>query len=197
VTSIWALALVMVAKPASFDALKADTSELDRPGNAVSAIIGICNQEDPVDRMHCQENTAEESKKHRGKTYYINLGANHQELLEFEGIRGSKARFLWVPIYDPGNGYALTAKKPNKVNKDGWPVLKKEVIDGALKGDVAASDLRRLARLGQVNIEIIGEFKKPWALRHGGDKVYGVHFKLKGLRLSQARSGDTILERLY
>jgi len=197
VNTIIALSLVLAAKPASFDALKQGAEELDRPAGAVSAIIGICTEEDPVDQMHCQENVEIEGKKFKGKVVYIDLGANHQDLLEFEGMHGSKARFLWVPMYDPGNGHALTLKKPRKLTGDGWPLLKKKIIDGASPADKTAGDLRRLARLGQVNIEIIGKLGRPWALRHKGDKVYGVVIKAKGLRLSEARTGKTLVEALY
>ncbi|MFH1807903.1 MAG: DUF6066 family protein [Pseudomonadota bacterium] len=197
-TTLLCAVLVLAAKPApSFETLKDGAAVLERPGAATAALVGECSQDDPELQIQCQENIKTARQDHLDKRYYIDLGAGHQDLLAFEALRGSSARFLWVPMYDPGNGLALTAVKPGALTKDGWPVLKKKVLDGAAPKGQLASDLTRLARLGQINIEIIGRFGKTWALTHKGKKVQGVVFEIQAVRLSQARTGETVIETLY
>lgn len=195
------LMLVMVltaAKPgASFDAVKKDAEGLDSPAQAISAIVGSCDDKDIEMMIKCQENLKKTGEQHKGKRYYIDLGSGHQEVLQFEGIHGDKARFLWVPMYDPGTGQPLTAQVPAKLNADGWPVLPKKVIDGKLPAGANAGEMQRLARLGQVNIELVGKFDKSWELSGKDKKVKGVVFKIEGLRLAQARTGETLVEVVY
>ncbi len=196
-STTWALLLLVAARPASFDALKDTAQVLDRPAGAVEALVGDCSQDDPMMQMECQENVKKSRKSYTGKLFYIDLGAGHQDLLQFESIRGAKARFLWVPMYDPGNGIAITGARPRKLTKDGWPILKKKILDGKAPADLMTSDLRRLARLGQVNVELVGNFGKVWQLRNKTKLVRGVTYKIKGLRLSAARTGATLIEVLY
>jgi hypothetical protein len=196
-TLLCAVLLVTAKPPVHFDALKASAEPLDKPAAATSALIGECSEDDPELQIQCQANVETARKDHAGKRYYVDLGSGHQDLLEFEGLRGSTARFLWVPQYDPGNGLPLTGAKPGALNKDGWPVLKKKVLDGAAPKGVLASDMTRLARLGQINIELVGRFGKPWMLSQQGKKVQGVVFEIQAVRLSQARTGETLIEALY
>ncbi|MBN2361428.1 MAG: hypothetical protein JXR83_18395 [Deltaproteobacteria bacterium] len=190
--------VLVAAKPgASFDAIKQSAEGLESPSQAISAIVGKCDEQDPEMQIKCLDNLKKSGEQHKGKRYYLDLGSGHQELLEFEGIHGGKARFLWVPMYDPGTGQPLTAQKPAKLNASGWPVLQKKVIDGKLPAGTSAGDLQRLARLGQVNIELVGKFDKAWELGGRDQKVRGVVFKIEGLRLAQARTGETLLEIVY
>lgn len=195
------LMLVMVltaAKPgANFDAVKQNADGLDSPAQAISAIVGSCDDKDIEMQIKCQDNLKKSSEQYKGKRYYIDLGAGHQQVLEFEGVHGDKARFLWVPMFDPGTGQPLTAQVPTKLNADGWPVLPKKVIDGKLPAGASGGELQRLARLGQVNIELVGKFDKTWELSGKEKKVRGVVFKIEGLRLAQARTGETLLEVVY
>jgi hypothetical protein len=191
-------ALVIAAKPAvDFEALKSQAEVLEKPASTTAALVGECSEEDPELQLQCQANVTTARKDHAAKRYYVDLGAGHQDLLAFEGLHGSSARFLWVPLFDPGNGFPLSGARPDSLTKDGWPVLKKKVLDGAAPKGVLASDLTRLVRLGQVNIEIVGRFGKTWALPHQGKKVQGVVFEIQAVRLSQARSGETLIEALY
>lgn len=196
-TLLCAVLIVAAKPPVNFEALKASAEVLEKPGAATAALVGECSEEDPELQIQCQANVTTARKDHASKRYYVDLGAGHQDLLEFEGLRGSTARFLWVPQYDPGNGMPLTGAKPGALNKDGWPVLKKKVLDGAAPQGVLPSDLTRLARLGQINIELVGRFGKTWALSQRGKKVQGVVFEIQAVRLSQARTGETLIEALY
>ena len=145
----------------------------------------------------CQENVKKQRAELKGKRFYIDLGAGHQQLLEFEGLRGKKARFLWVPMYDPGEGMPITVGRPSKLTSEGWPILKKKVLDGTVPAGVMSGDLKRLAMLGQVNIELVGTFGPGWQINRRGNPVRGVVFKLDAIRLSQARTGETVLEIVY
>lgn len=196
-TSYLATLLILAAQTGGFATLKDKAQQLDRPGAAIGAIVGLCEEEDPLLQMECQKNVKTERAKYKGGRYYIDLGANHQDLLMFEGMHGKKARLLWVPMYDPGDGQPLTAVRPKRVTKDGWPILQKKVLDGVLPAEVHASDLRRLSRLGQLNIEIVGSFGAPWALKNKGKIIRGVVFKIVAIRISQARTGEQVMEVVY
>lgn len=188
------LSLIAAAPKVDFDAQKSAATELTRPEKALAAIIGNCNQQDPEMQMQCQDNVKQARKQYLGKSFYIDLGAGHQDMLQFEGLHRGQGRFLWVPMYDAGRGIALTTTKPRKLNKNGWPVLKKLVIDGPMPSGTMASDLRRAAMLGQVNIELVGRFARPWSLRHKGKAVQGVVFKARAIRFSEARTGKVIFD---
>lgn len=186
-----------LSAPSGFDALKSKAEPLEKIQVAVTALVGICDQEDPVMQIQCQENVSKQRKELQGRRFYLDLGAGHQDLLEFEGVHGSKARFLWVPMYDPGHGMPLTMQKPKKLTAEGWPILPKKVLDAAMPKGVLSTDLKRLSRLGQINIEIIGSFGTVWQLNSRGKAVRGVMFKLEALRFSQARTGETVIEVVY
>lgn len=188
------LSVLAAAPKVDFDGQKARANELQRPEKALAAIVGNCHQQDPEMQIQCQENVKLARKKYLGKAFYIDLGANHQDMLQFEGVHHGQGRFLWVPMYDAGRGIALTTVKPRKLNKQGWPILKKLVINGPMPSATMASDLRRAAMLGQVNIELVGRFARPWTLRHKGKAVQGVVFKASAIRFSQARSGKVIFD---
>lgn len=197
--SVVALLGLMAAAPKiDFDAQKAKAQVLDRPEKALAAIIGGCHQDDVELQIQCQDNVKAARKQYLGQTYLVDLGAGHQDLLQFEGVHGNKGRFLWVPMYDPGNGQPMTTTAPKRLTKEGWPILKKRVIDGPMPSGMIAADLRRAAMLGQVNIELIGRFTKIWKLKGRGKVrgklVQGVVFKATAIRFSQARTGTVIFD---
>jgi hypothetical protein len=163
----------------------------------VNAILEVCENGNVLDQQDCRRVMKNEAKKVKGKLLYLDLGSDMQELLRFEKIRGDKARFLWTPMWDPGHGRPITIGRPLKLRADGGPIMKLKVLDGKVEPGTLSSDLSRAASTGNINVEIVGTFSKTWRLRKGGKTTEGVMFKLKGVRLSHARTGKTLAEITY
>lgn len=191
------LLLAAAASGATFASLKQDAVVVDRPSNAIALLIGACDKGDWVDQTQCQENTKGDRARIEGKRVIINLGAGHEAFLDFASLNGDTARFVWAPLYDAGNGLALTLGKPQKLSATGNIVVAKRPFDGKAPADATDSDLKRAAKLGQVGIEIIGTFGKPWQLSQGEKVVRGMSFELEGLRLYHSKTGQTLLEGTY
>jgi hypothetical protein len=192
-----ALALPLLLATTSseeFDAMKSKSKEVESLGKVLSYIVGECNSDDMGERYDCQENMKKASKTWKGKQVYVYLGAAEKGALRWEGERGNgKSRMIWFPIYDAGRGLALTVGMPTKVNSRGNLEIRPTLIDSTLPGSVMASDLKRGVRTQNIAIEIIGSFGKAWNKK--GKK--GVSFKLKAVRLINARNGKTLMVASY
>ncbi len=188
------LALSLLAAPPSFEAAKASARVLDRPAAAVAAMVGACEVVDGAVSGECLENTKGLKDEVQGKKVALDLGSGYDTLLSYGGRNGSQTRFVWGPLYDVGNGLALTVGKPQKVSDSGNVVVGKRPIDGKSPDDLMDADLRRLASTGALGIEIVGKFAKTWTMSGGGKSVKGVSFEVEALRLYNVRSGATVFE---
>jgi hypothetical protein len=166
---------------ATFDSLKDKAQMLESPEKAVNSILGVCQNGNVLDQQDCRRVMQKEAKKYKGKLLYLD----------------DKARFLWTPMWDPGHGRPITIGRPLKLRADGGPVLKLKILDAKVEPGTFSSDLARAASTGNINIEIVGTFAKPWRLRRGGNSTEGIMFKLKAIRLSHARTGKTMAEITY
>lgn len=189
-----ALALFLVAGSATFDSLKEGAVALDRPANAIAVLVGACDAGDGTVSGECLENTRELKEKVTGKRVTIDLGSGYDKLLSFGGRRGAKARFVWGPLYDVGNGLALTVGKPQKVTAGGNIVVQKRPVDGVSPDELTDLDLQRIAATGMVGIQLVGRFGKTWTMRGPDKTVKGVSFEVEAMRLYNARTGATIFE---
>ncbi|MCC7108555.1 MAG: hypothetical protein IT382_04665, partial [Deltaproteobacteria bacterium] len=100
----------------------------------------------------------------------------------------------WGPLYDVGNGLALTVGKPQKISDSGNVVVGKRPIDGRSPDDLMDADLRRLASTGALGIASVGRLGKTWNMSGGGKAVKGISFEVEALRLYNVRSGATVFE---
>lgn len=184
-----------IAAPPTFDGLKADAIPLDRPAQAIAVLVGACDGGDGTVSGECLENTKDLKEKVAGKRVALDLGSGYDTLLSYASRQGNgKARFVWAPLYDVGNGLALTVGKPQKISSDGNVVIGKRPIDGTSPDEYTDLDLRRLAATGQVGIQLVGKFAKPWTMSGGGKTVRGVPFEVEAMRLYHARTGKTLFE---
>ncbi len=188
------LALALLAAPPSFEAAKSAAKVLDRPAAAVAAMVGACEVVDGAVSGECLENTKGLKDEVAGKKVALDLGSGYDTLLSYGGGTGAKTRFVWGPLYDVGNGLALTVGKPQKVSESGNVVIGKRPVDGKSPDDLMESDLRRLASTGALGIEIVGRFGRTWAMSGGGKSVKGIAFEVEALRLYNVRSGATVFE---
>jgi hypothetical protein len=186
------VAALLVAAP--FDTLKKDAVSLDRPAQAIAVLVGACDGGDGTVNGECLENTKDLKDKVTGKRVALDLGGGYETLLTYEGRRDGKARFVWAPLYDVGNGLALTVGKPQKISSDGNVVIGKRPIDGVSPDEYMDLDLRRLASTGQVGIRLIGKFAKTWTMSGGGKTVRGVLFEAEATQLYHARTGAVLFE---
>lgn len=186
--------LLALATTSGFDAMKKGALVVERPRSAIAAIVGDCDKGDAIDQQECRNNLGEAAKKYKGKRVVMNLGAGHEKFLKFEGMRGEKARFVWAPLVDVGEGLAFTAGKPQKLSSSGNVVVGQRPFDGALEPGILESDLQRAASLGQIVVEVIGKFGAPWKLSAGEKTAQGVAFDIEAVRFSHARTGKTLAE---
>lgn len=188
------VALALLAAPASFDALKAQAVALDRPAGAIAALVGACEVEGGAVSGECLENTKGLKDKVAGKRVALDLGSGHDKLLSFGGRRGEKTRFAWAPLYDVGNGLALTVGKPQKVAAGGNIVLPKRPVDGMSPDELTDLDLQRIAATGMLGIQVVGRFGKTWTMNGPDKTVKGVSFEVEAMRLYNVRTGATVFE---
>lgn len=188
------LVLSLVAGNATFDSLKATATPLDRPASAIAVLVGACDSGDGTVNGECLENTKELKEKVAGKRVVIDLGSGYDKLLSFGGRNGTKTRFVWGPLYDVGNGLALTVGKPQKIAAGGNVVVNKRPVDGTSPDELTDLDLQRIAATGMVGIQLVGKFGKTWTMSGPDKTVKGVSFEVEALRLYNARSGATIFE---
>lgn len=188
------LALALLAAPPSFEAAKSSARVLDRPAAAVAAMVGACEVVDGAVSGECLENTKDLKDEVAGKKVALDLGSGYDSLLSFGGRNGSQTRFVWGPLYDVGNGLALTVGKPQKVSESGNVVIGKRPVDGKSPDELMDGDLRRLASTGALGIEVVGKFGRTWTMSGGGKSVRGISFEVEAMRLYNVRSGATVFE---
>jgi hypothetical protein len=190
-----AIALVVAAAdPSAFDAAHKGALDLDHPAMAVKVLVGACDSGDGTVSGECLENVKDLKDKVTNKKVFIDLGSGYDKLLSFAGRNGDKTRFAWAPLYDVGNGLALTVGKPSKISDNGNVVMNKRPIDGKSPDDLMDMDLQRVCSTGMVGIRVVGKFGKTWTMNGGGKTVKGVTFDVDALQLYNARTGAVIFE---
>lgn len=183
--------LALSASPA-FDAAKSKATEIESLKKTVSALAGVCDVGDQLERADCKRTMKTKAAKIRkAGDVYLYLG-RVEDGLRFEGERGGKVRVLWTPIVDAGDGLAITLDKPSRQTRSGNIVVRTRPFDLKLPADVFPNELQRGVRTGNVNVEVVGAFGPTWSIGRGSRKVQGVRFELKALRLSKARSGQEL-----
>ena len=189
------LTLALLAVGGSFDTHKKDAVSLDHPADTIKVLAGVaCDAGGGALNGECLENTKGLKEKVAGKVL-LDLGTQSPDLLSFGGRDGAKTRFVWAPLYDVGNGIALTVGKPLKIAEGGNVVMQKRPIDGESPDDLTDLDLKRVAMAGMVGVQIVGRFGKTWTMASpAGKTVKGVLFEVEAVRLYNGHSGATLFE---
>lgn len=179
----------------SFDDAKSKAQEVESLKKTVAALLGDCAGADFDQAASCEENLSKQARRLRKGSYSVWLPPSDESLIRYKGPKGKKHRLLVTPVFDAGDGHALTVGRPRRLDKKSrTPFMKFMVVDGELAPGVLASDLKRALRLGNVSMELVGVFGKTWSLKHKKGKVEGVAFKPTHIRFANARNGKTILD---
>lgn len=188
-------ALVATAPPSSFDDAKKKATPVPRLASTIAAIVGVCPDGLFADELaECQQNVGKAAKSFAGKEVYLNLGGGLEQFLSFESKTGDRATLVWAPIIDLGNGLAMTLGKPQKLNDSGGVVVARQPFEGFSDPELLDSDLQRSIKTGQVGIEVIGTFGKPWELKNKDTMVRGVAFDARAIRFFHTRTGKVLVE---
>jgi hypothetical protein len=190
--AVVALALFAIATP--YDDLRAKATTVERLPSTVAALVGICPDGLMVDELEeCKKNLGTAAKRWQGQNVVVNLGAVDPSLMSFESRTADTARLVWAPLLDLGNELALTIGKPDKLSAAGNIVVARRPFEGASDGAILDSDLQRAAKTGQIGVEVVGQFGKPWQL-NGKKTVRGISFEPRALRFFHTRTGKTLVE---
>lgn len=195
------LALVsalLVAAP-SYASLKDSAEPVSNLGRFLEHYAGDCDSDDPsFDKRGCEESAAAEQKKFNGKLLVIEIEPGEQLRFDmFDKSRG-EYRLLLAPFFGE-RALALSVGKPDKLNKDGLPVVKNVPIWVKLpKGEDEMTFRRQLER-GMVRLEMLVRPRKAWRMkRRDGDSDYrGVEVALVGIRLYSDRGQGVLAEQTY
>lgn len=195
VTAVCSLSLSLSARATPFDDLKKNAQTVERLPSTVAALVGVCPDGLMVDELEeCKKNLSTAAKTWSGKKIYINLGVIEPTFLTFESRGLDTAKFVWAPLLDLGNGLAVTVGKPDKLSERGNVVVGRKPFEGATDPEMLESDLQRAVKTGQVGVEVVGAFGKPWQL-NGKDKIVrGVSLELTAVRFFHTRTGKVLLE---
>ena len=191
---ILAAAALPPVAPGAFEAAKAGALVLERPAQAVTVLVGACGAGKGAVDGECLENTKAMKEKLAEKRVLLDLGGGFENFLGFASRNGAVTRFVWGPLYDVGNGLALTVGKPQKLDADGNIVVGKRPVDGFSPDELMDSDLQRLCKTGQAGIQVVGKLGKPWSLGSGDKSARGISIEVEALRLYNVRTGATIFE---
>ena len=187
------VALATAASP--FDDAKGSAVVVDRLASTVAALVGVCPDGLLPDELsECQKNLATAAKTWSGKKVYVNVGVIDPAFLSFGSKTGDRAKLVWAPLLDLGNGLALTVGKPDKLSDKGNVVVARKPFEGASDPELLDSDLQRAVKTGQVGVEVVATFGKPWQLNGKGQIVRGVPLQLQAVRFSHTRTGKVLVE---
>ncbi len=189
------VAIALAAAAAPFDDIKKTAQPVERLPSTVAALVGVCPDGLMVDELEeCKKNLSTAAKTYAGKKIYINLGIIEPSFLTFESRDLDTAKLVWAPLLDLGNGLAITVGKPDKLSDKGNIVVARRPFSGATDPELSDSDLQRAVKTGQVGVEVVGTFGKPWQL-NGKDKIVrGVPLELTALRFYHTRTGKVLVE---
>jgi hypothetical protein len=190
------LAVVVLAAAPSFEEQKKTATTVERLASTVASLVGVCPDGLMADEFaECRENIGKAGKSFEGKKVYLYLGGGQEQFLSFGEKTGDRAKLVWAPIIDLGNGLALTLGKPQKLSGNGSVIVAKQPFEGFSDPGIEADDLQRAIQTGQVGIELVGKFGRPWQL-NGKEPVRGVAFEVSAVRFTHTRTGKTLVEVL-
>ena len=190
-----AVALALFAAASPYDDLRARAVVVERLSSTVAALVGVCPDGLMVDELEeCKKNLGTAAKQWAGKTVVVSVGAVDPQFMSFDSRDADTAKLVWAPLLDLGNELALTLGKPEKLSASGTIVVARKPFSGPSDASFTDSDLQRAAKTGNIAVELVGTFGKPWQLQGGGKTVRGLSFEPTAIRFLHARTGKVLVE---
>jgi hypothetical protein len=187
-------ALAFAEAPRGFVQLRDRAQPLESLSSFLSKFVGDCGS-DVLARQDCLKKVDAFRKQSIGKSYYLILDDDAQQLVQPRGFspHTHQMEFALTPFFESA-GLALTQGQPGKLDAEGRPVIPLIRMVSILNDSLMPMDVDRVFRTGNVRMQIIfkplGVWKLPKRDRHG--YVEGVKAQLQGVRLSEARSGGEV-----
>ena len=173
----------------AFEKAKTNASPTDGLSTFLTKFVGTCTKESGPG---CTKAVEEYRKQTRGKKLYLSLDDGAAVLAIGDKGDSSGEFTLNVTPFFAGGEFALTAGAPSRTDAAGNPVMPlMRVSAKAPDGDV--DRLARMLAAHQVRVEVVFTPEGTWSLsKKGGDTIQGVKAKLLALRVSMARTGETV-----
>jgi len=160
----------------------------------LSKFMGDCGT-DVIGRRECMKKVDAFRKESIGKSYYLILDDDAQQLVQPRGFspQTHEMEFALTPFFESA-GLSLTHGQPTKLDAQGRPVIPLIRMVSKLNDGIMPMDVDRVFRTGNVRMQVIFKPLGVWKLPKRGKKgfVEGVKAQLLGVRLSEARSGGDV-----
>jgi hypothetical protein len=153
----------------------------------LSKFVGACEEGGPP----CKKAAEEYRRQNKGKKLYLSLDDGASMLAV--GEKGADGELVMnVTPFFAGGEFALTSGAPSRTDAAGNPVMPLMRVNGkAPDGDV--DRLARMLSMHQLKVEVVFSPEGTWSLsKKGGGTIQGVKAKLLALRVSMARTGETV-----
>lgn len=181
-------AATAAAQDEAFEKAKAGATPTDGLSTFLTKFVGDCSDESGP---QCKKAAEEYRRQNKGKKLYLSLDDGTSMLAI--GSRGDDGELVFnVTPFFPGGELALTGGAPSRTDAAGNPVMPLLRVNGrAPDGDV--DRLARMLSAHQLKLEVVFSPEGTWTLpKKGGGTIQGVKAKLLGLRVSMARTGETV-----
>ena len=189
----------------SYASVSDSAHRIDNLGRFLEGYVGRCNDnpktaaaQRTAERRACKSAVDRFRTTWRGKPLRVEVDDPGQVLsvVGFDKRKGA-FRLNLVPFF-AARGLGLSVGRPRHFNADGEPVMRHLPVWVRLPKDTPAFVFRRNLERGMVGLELVVVPRKAYRLpRRGRAPVEGLDVKLRGVRLVDARSGDTLAEQTY
>lgn len=172
----------------AFEKAKSGAAPTDGLSTFLRKFVGGCNDESGP---QCKKAAEEYRRQNKGKRLYLSLDDATSVLAI--GRRGEEGEVTFnVTPFFSGGELALTGGAPGRTDAAGNPVMPLLRV----QGEAPDGDVDRLARMlsaHQLKMEVVFSPEGTWSLaRKSGGPIQGVKARLLALRISLARTGETV-----
>ncbi len=182
-------ALAAAPTDADFEKVRSASEPVESLSAFLTKYVGECGE---TGGASCKAAAAEFRKQMGAKKLRFSAPDASSVMQVGERGDGEGDFILQLTPFFAAGGYALTAGAPKRTDRDGNPVLPLMRIHAhAPDGDV--DRLARMLRMQQLDMEVVFVPEGTWSLPgKDGKKNQGVKARLVALRVTLARSGETV-----
>jgi hypothetical protein len=189
------LFLALMSPASGYDDMRVRATVVDRLASTVAALVGTCPDGLLADELEeCRKNLGTAAKAWAGRPVVVALGAVEPGFLSVGSWTAAGITLVWTPLFDLGNELALTIGRPEKLSPTGSIVVARRPFRGHGDPGLSDTDLQRAVKAGNVAVELVGTFGKPWQLQGAGRTVRGIAFQPSAIRFLHVRTGKVLVE---